>query len=96
VEDIDRDLREVIEEIASERGEVNRRRFGRWIARHQNRIVDGLEFRRAAAADGVERWSAHPIRPPVSGFSVVTGVSGVSGSQSARNVTALTTAEVEL
>ena len=50
------ELREVLLEIAEVRGEVNRRRLGRWISRHQGRIVDGLKFEKASGTTSSERW----------------------------------------
>lgn len=66
----DSDLREVIAEIAEERGEVNRRRLGRWIARHQSRIVDGLEFRKEQSSTSAERWRVAAAAPKTSVISV--------------------------
>ncbi|NMM12452.1 MAG: hypothetical protein HHJ17_02765 [Rhodoferax sp.] len=50
------DLSQTLHEIADERGEINRRRLGRWISRHQGRIVDGLKFERASGTTSSERW----------------------------------------
>ncbi len=65
------ELREVIWEIALERGEINRKRFGRWISRHQGQIVDGMRFDRGPTASGVERWRVISV-------AMVSGVSGVT------------------
>lgn len=56
-----KNLREVLLEIAEERGEINRRRLGRWIARHQGRIVDGLRFVRASGTTSAERWAVESV-----------------------------------
>jgi hypothetical protein len=64
------ELREVIGEIALERGDLNRKRLGRWIARHQGQIVDGLRFDRGPSASGVERWRVISVAM----VSVVSGV----------------------
>ena len=40
-------LREVLHDIADERGDINRRKLGRWIKRHEGQIVDGRRFVRA-------------------------------------------------
>ena len=56
-----KNLREVLLEVAEERGEINRRRLGRWIARHQGRIVDGLRFVRASGTTSAERWAAESV-----------------------------------
>ena len=55
------ELNDVFKEIASERGEINRRRLGRWIARHQGRIVDGLRFERDSGTTSAERWLAKSV-----------------------------------
>lgn len=67
------ELREALQEVAEERGEINRRRLGRWLARHQDRIVDGLCFVRAAGSTNAERWIAKSVS---SDMSVSTGTSG--------------------
>ncbi len=56
-----KNLREVLLEVAEERGEINRRRLGRWIARHAGRIVDGLRFVRASGTTSVERWAVETV-----------------------------------
>ena len=56
-----KNLRECLLEVAEERGEVNRRRLGRWIARHQNRIVDGLRFIRASTTTSAEKWTVETV-----------------------------------
>jgi DNA polymerase I-like protein with 3'-5' exonuclease and polymerase domains len=61
-------LHEVIHDIAGERDTVNRKRLGRWVARHAQRIVGGMRFERdASQSGGSERWRV-----------VVMVVSGVS------------------
>jgi len=70
------ELGEVLREIAEERGDVNRRRLGKWIARHQGRIVDGLRFERASGTTASEKWIA----------KLVTSVTLVSSSQPAESV----------
>jgi hypothetical protein len=44
--------KEVVLEIAGERGEINNRRFGHWLKRHAGRIVDGLRFERTDTVKG--------------------------------------------
>ena len=72
-----KNLREVLLEVAEERGEINRRRLGRWIARHQGRIVDGLRFVRASGTTSAERWAAESVM----------SVSQVSSSHPVESVT---------
>ena len=78
------ELHEVLREICEERGEINRRRLGKWIARHQGRIVDGLRFERASGTTSAEKWLAKSV----------TSILKVSPSQPAQSVKELI--EVEL
>jgi hypothetical protein len=55
------ELHEVLSEIAEERGEINRRRLGKWIARHQGRIVDGLRFEKDSSTNSAEKWIARSV-----------------------------------
>jgi hypothetical protein len=50
------DLGDVLYDIAGERGEINRRKLGRWITRHAGRIVNGLKFTRASGSRSAEAW----------------------------------------
>ena len=74
------ELVEAVREIAEERGAINRRRFGKWIARHQGRIVGGQKFERDTKRDGCERWRV------VDAAEVVKGLSGVSSSPGEKTV----------
>jgi hypothetical protein len=56
-----KNLREALFEVAEERGEINRRRLGRWIARHQGRIVDGQRFERASTTSSAEKWTVQSV-----------------------------------
>ena len=71
----DGELREAIMDIASERGEVNRKRLGKWISRHANRIVDGLRFEKDTASRSAEAWKVKSV----------TSVSSVSGHPVEKN-----------
>ena len=55
-------LRDSIREIAEERGEINRRRLGKWIARKKGRIVDGMRFEKASGTSSAERWSVESVK----------------------------------
>jgi hypothetical protein len=55
------ELREALLEIAEERGEINRRRLGKWIASHQGRIVDGFRFERASGTTFSVRWKVATV-----------------------------------
>ncbi len=74
-------------EIAEERGEINRRRLGKWIARHQGRIVDGLRFERASGTTSAERWHVKAVLS-------VSSVTLVSSGEVAESVSEI--CEVEL
>jgi len=52
---------EILRDIAEERQQINRRRLGRWISRHQGRIIDGLRFERASGTTSAERWQAKSV-----------------------------------
>jgi len=51
------ELNEVFLEVAEHRGEINQRSLGRWIARHELRIVDGMRFERDTATRNSMRWA---------------------------------------
>lgn len=57
------ELREVLRDIADERGEINRRKLGWWIKRHAGRIVDGLRFVRASGNRSAEAWCVESVSP---------------------------------
>jgi len=81
------DLREALREVAEERGEINRRRLGRWIARHQGRIVDGLRFARDSGTSSAVRWRAKTvITATATSAESVMSVSEVSELQAAQGV----------
>jgi hypothetical protein len=64
------ELREVLHDIADERGEVNRRKLGWWIKRHAGRIVDGLRFVRATGNRSAEVWRVEVVESVLSVSSV--------------------------
>ena len=68
------ELREVLYDIADERGEINRRKLGWWIRRHGGRIVDGRRFVRASGNRSAEAWQVEVMESvsPVSSVSVPT------------------------
>ena len=70
------ELREVLHDIADERGEINRRRLGWWIRRHAGRIVDGRRFVRASGNRSAEAWQVESV----------SQVSSVSNSPNAKSV----------
>jgi len=71
------ELREVIHDIADERGDINRRKLGRWIKRHEGRIVDGLKFIRDSGKRSAEAWKVESV----------SSVSSVNSSPNQKTVT---------
>jgi hypothetical protein len=55
------ELKEILHDIADERGEINRHRLGRWIKRHEGQIVDGLRFARSSGNTSAERWYVESV-----------------------------------
>ena len=66
------DLKEILLEVAELRSEINSRKLGRWLARHQGRIVDGLRFERASGTTSAERWSVRSFAQSVMSDTSVT------------------------
>ena len=74
------ELAEVMREIAEERGVINRRRFGKWIARHAGQIASGMRFEKAPGKAGAEQWQVVDVE---AGKKQVTQVSQVHFPQPA-------------
>ncbi|KTC64690.1 Uncharacterised protein (plasmid) [Legionella adelaidensis] len=55
------ELREILHDIADERGVINRLRLGRWIKRHEGQIVDSLRFVRCSGHTSAERWRVESV-----------------------------------
>ena len=79
------ELREVLHDIADERGEINRRRLGWWIRRHAGRIVDGRRFLRASGNRSAEAWRVESVSQvsPVSNDLTAKSVSTADDVSSA-------------
>jgi hypothetical protein len=75
-------LREVLHDIADERGEINRRKLGWWIKRHAGRIVDGMRFVRASGNRSAEDWQVESVST-VSSVAVAPNVKSVGGDADA-------------
>lgn len=73
------ELREVMHDIADDRGDVNRRKLGRWINRHEGQIVDGRRFVRAAGNRSAVAWEVELVSQ-VSPVTDAAGVQSVGGS----------------
>jgi hypothetical protein len=50
------DLRASFMAVAEEKGSINTRRMGRWLKKHEGRIVSGLRFESAGERGGVLLW----------------------------------------
>lgn len=74
------ELREVLRDIADERGEINRRKLGWWIKRHAGRIVNGQRFVRASGNRSAEAWQVEVVESvsPVSSVSIQPNEKSVS------------------
>jgi hypothetical protein len=83
------ELLEVLFEIADHRGEINNTRLGKWINRHQGRIVDGLRFVKASGTTSAVRWFVKAVASGRSGMSCDFG-------QNTESVTDLFEAESQL
>ncbi|MAE50888.1 MAG: hypothetical protein CMH27_03680 [Micavibrio sp.] len=57
----DREMYSLLEDIAEERGKINRRRLGRWIKRYEKRIVDGYRFVKAGGSRSVSAWMVERV-----------------------------------
>lgn len=79
------ELYDVISDIAEERGEINRKRLGRWIDRHAGRFVDGLRFVRAAKTCNAVPWQIEST-PPAPLAPLAPSVSSVSSVPPAASV----------
>jgi hypothetical protein len=85
------ELREVLRDIADERGEINRRKLGWWIKRHAGRIVDGRRFVRSSSNRSAETWQVQTLTTATAvttdGFEVPTGC--VSSDESVVSVSSV-------
>jgi hypothetical protein len=63
-----KELRDVLHDIADERGEINRRKLGWWIKRNAGQIVDGKRFIRASGNRSAEAWRVASVSPDLSVF----------------------------
>ena len=50
------DFREALLVIAGDGGAINSKRLGKWLAAHQNRVIQGLSIQRDSISAGVQRW----------------------------------------
>lgn len=57
----DNDMNELLEDIAGEKGTINRRRLGRWFKRYERRIVNGLRFVKAGGSRSASAWKVEEV-----------------------------------
>jgi hypothetical protein len=57
------ELKEVLHDIADERGDINRRKLGWWIKRHAGQVVGGLRFVRCSGNSSAEKWRVESVSP---------------------------------
>ncbi|WP_420474272.1 hypothetical protein [Noviherbaspirillum sp. ST9] len=50
------DLKEAIDDVLDGDGKINRRRLGKWLARHQGRIVAGLRLEKVESRRNADVW----------------------------------------
>ncbi|MFH5927332.1 hypothetical protein [Roseomonas xinghualingensis] len=50
------DFREALLAVAGDGGAVNSRRLGKWLASHQNRVVQGVKITRLGLSAGIMQW----------------------------------------
>ncbi|HYZ31716.1 MAG TPA: hypothetical protein VE684_05465 [Crenalkalicoccus sp.] len=55
------DFREALLTVAGDGGVVNGRRLGRWLAAHQNHIVQGLMLTRCSLHRGISTWQVESV-----------------------------------
>lgn len=81
------ELREVLRDIADERGEINRRKLGWWIRRHAGRIVNGQRFVRSSGNRSAEAWQVEVVESvsPVSSVSIQPNGKSVGGTSDNSN-----------
>ena len=58
------ELFEVCKELAEERGLINRRRLGKWIAGRAGRIVGGLRFEKSTSKSYSQMWQVKEVTAP--------------------------------
>ena len=55
------ELRELIRDLFEGKGEIKSRSLGRWLSRHEGRIVHGLRIRRAGSNGQSETWIVEKV-----------------------------------
>lgn len=55
------ELKEIIHDIADERGDINRHRLGQWIKKREGQIVNGMRFIRHGGNTSVVQWKVELV-----------------------------------
>jgi len=55
------EFKEVLNDIAEERGDINRRKLGWWIKRNEGCIVNGFRLTRASGAGNSSAWHVEQV-----------------------------------
>ncbi|HOE43148.1 MAG TPA: hypothetical protein PLB25_16185 [Rhodoferax sp.] len=55
------EFKEVMYEVAGERGKINSRKAGHWMKRHEGRVVNGLRLTRCPKTRNVESWRVESV-----------------------------------
>jgi putative DNA primase/helicase len=57
------DLREALLAVAGEKGAIDVRRLGKWLAKNEDRVIDGHKITRADAQTSAARWFITAVSP---------------------------------
>ena len=55
------ELRNILDEIAGESTDINRKKLGRWIERHKGQVVDGYRIVRVNDSQSAASWYLEPV-----------------------------------
>jgi hypothetical protein len=79
----DEELKDILMDIAGESGGINRRRLGKWIARHVGQIVGGRKLVKTSGSRSAQAWhleSTESVKS-VSSISSISSISSAPKSQ---------------
>jgi hypothetical protein len=60
------DLKDMFDDVASDRSGINRLKLGRWLARNQGRVVNGLRLGKAQSTRNADQWQVVSIKSVLS------------------------------
>ncbi len=64
--DENKELKEILHDIADERGNINHHRLGRWIKRHEGQIVNELRFIQCSGNTSAIQWKVELVSSVIS------------------------------